>query len=291
MLPPLDVLLNALGYGLLLPAAVTAIVLIVAIRWGLVPRGGDLIGVAAGLTTGFAALAATGQITWGMLKPDDCWDWLPGLALLASAVGILDRMLIRPVPGMDGRIGLVRLLVRWLLRLIVAGLTTWLVVGTQAKLESIPTWMFGAIALIVTVLWGLDWLAHRWPGPLLPALLAFTAFSAAGVMEFCGFLRLAQMGGVLGAVLVGCTLVAWRRPAELVPAGAIPALAVLLPGLLFATYFNTSSEVPLLSHLLVVVSPICLLATSVLPARWVLVRVGATVLPLAVALTLAARAG
>jgi hypothetical protein len=129
----------------------------------------------------------------------------------------------------------------------------------------------------------------------LPVLLALVAFGAAAVMELSGFSSVARMSGVLAAVLAGCALAGCWRQRTAVAAGAVPALAVL-PGLLFATWFNSFSDVLRVSCLLVLAAPLLLALTSVPPlarlsaGRLTLVRAGVTLLPLAAALSLAAMA-
>ncbi len=294
MLPSPDMILEAVGYGVLLPAAVTALGLLLALRWAFAARGGDVLAVVAGLVAGLAALVATDQIPSRFHKPVDCWDWLPGLALLASAVS-LDRLLFLTRPARAARPPV--LLARWVVRVGFAALAGWLLVRTQsANVEPVEEWWPAALALAVTGLWGLDFLARRWPGAGLPVLLALVAFAAAGVMELSGFIRLSQMAGVLAAVLGGCALAGWRWRHAPVAEGAVPAFAVLVPGLLFGAWFNTFAQVPAASYLLVVAAPLLLALTALpplagLPGRpLALVRAGVVLLPLAAALALAARA-
>jgi hypothetical protein len=280
MLPSLDDILNALGWGVLLPAAVATAGLLLAGRTARAGRIAALLAVAGAFLAGWIALAATKQISWNFLEPSDCWDWLPGLTLLACAARFFDYP-----PSL-----------RHLLRLSVALLTGWLLVKVQFHAVPVPAWWFVAAAVVVTVLWELlDALARVWPGLGLAALLALIAFAAAVVIEFAGFGSLAQMAGVLAGVLTGCAIAGkWRPRANLAPAAAA-AVAVQLPGLLFATYCNTFSDVPLTSYLLIIAAAAALGVTAASPfarvpaTRLVIVRVAVVLLPLVVALALAAQ--
>jgi hypothetical protein len=283
MLPPPEFLLTALGYGVLAPAVVTALGLLLALRRG----GGEPVATGAGLAAGFAALAAGGLIGWGFLRPAEAWDWLPALALLATAAALAEQLGKRPH------------VVRCAARLAVAALTAWLLVGAQAAREPVDPYWYAGLALAVLALWGLlDRAARRRPGAATPALLAGVAFAAGAVAELANFSTPAHLSGVLGGVLAGCALVAWRRPREGVTRAGVPVLAVLLPGLLFVTYFTTFSfsDVPAASYLLLLAAPLCLSAAALVPigkpsGRWeVAVRAASALVPIGAALTLAARA-
>jgi hypothetical protein len=290
----LDIVLPALGYGVLLPGAVTLAVLVLVLRRDLARPGGDLLAVAAGLVAGFTALALTGQITWGFLRPDESWDWLPGLTLVACFVGIVERRLL----SAPGKQSVSLAAARWALRLAVGAAAAWLLVGTQAKLEPVPGWWYAVLTLVIAGLWGLERLARDWPGAGLPVLLALVVVAAAAVVELVGFGTLAQTMGVLAAVCGACAVAGWLWPRAPVAAGTVPAFAVLLPGLLFVTYFRTYSysDVPAASYLLVLAAPL-LLAVTLLPPLgrlsrgWLaLLRTAAVLALLAVAVALAAAA-
>jgi hypothetical protein len=276
MLPSPAEILEAVGYGLLLPAAVAVVGLLLALRLG----GGEPLGVGAGLAAGFVALAATGQTDWEFLRPQEAWDWLPALGLLAAVAASVER------------VGLAR----WSGRIVVAALTTIALLVAQSRREPVPSYLFGAIPLAVLILWTvLDLAARRHPGGLLPALLTLVAFAAAALGEMAGFLTVAQLGGVVAGALAGWALVAWRRPRPGVCRAGVGPFAVLLPGVLFVAFFNSYSDVPVASYFLLLAAPFCLGATALLQLgpsalRRALILGAATGVPLAVALVLAARA-
>jgi hypothetical protein len=125
-------------------------------------------------------------------------------------------------------------------------------------------------------------------------LLALVSLGAAVVVELMGFGSLAQTTAVLAAVLAGCAVAGWLWP-QVPVVGAVPALAVLLPGLMFAMYFRVSSDVfPAAAYLLVLAAPLLLAATvlpplgRLSPGRRALVRTAAVLAPLAAAVALAA---
>jgi hypothetical protein len=287
MLPPPQLVLEAVAHGLIVPAAVTAAGLALARWWGR-PRGeparagAEALAVAAGLFAGFAALAGSRQLGWEFLQPADAWHWLPLLAVTAAAAGVPDRLPSLPAAA------------RWLLRLAVAGLTAWLLVRAESAVQAVhPAW-HAALAAAVLALWGvLDRAVPRRPGFVLPTLLALTAVGAAAVLEAAGIMKFAQSAGVLAAVLGGAACVARRyRPGS--PArAAVPALAVMLPGLLFAGWFNTFSNVPAASYLLVLATPLAVGLTALFPPagleprRQGALAAVAALVPLGLAVTLA----
>jgi hypothetical protein len=282
MLPSPAEILEAVGYGLLLPAAVAAVGLLLALRVG----GGEPLGVGAGLAAGFVALAATGQTDWDFLRPKEAWDWLPALGLLAAVAAAAEQFVKWPV------------IVRWAGRVVVAALAAVVLVRAQSAREPHPLepYWHGAFALAVLTLWGvLDLAVRRWPGGTVPGLLTLVAFAAAFLGERAGFLTVAQLGGVVAGALAGWTLIAWRRPLPGVCRAGAGPFAVLLPGVLFVASFNSYSDVPAASYLLLLAAPFCLGATALLQLgpsarRRALILGAATGVPLAVALVLAARA-
>jgi hypothetical protein len=104
----------------------------------------------------------------------------------------------------------------------------------------------------------LDAVAKRQPGPLVPALFLLVTAAGAVVILYADILKLAQLAGALGAALGSAMLLAWWHPQRPLVRGAMPAFAVLLPGLMFNARFETFSEVPIQSFLLVAAAPLLL---------------------------------
>jgi hypothetical protein len=282
VLPSADEILQAVGYGLLVPAAVAVVGLLLTL-W---PGRGEPLGVGAGLAAGFVALAVSGQGDWKFLHPKEAWDWLPALGLLAVVAATVGQVVKWPD------------LVRWVGRAAVGVLTAALLIRAQSGREPQPleAYWYAALALAVVALWGiLDLAVRRVPGGTVPALLTLTAFAAAVLCELVGFLSLAQSGGVAAAALAGWAVVAWWKPRPGVCLAGVAVLAVLLPAVLFVAWFNKSNAAPPSSFLLMLAAPLSLGATSQLPfgeSAWNrTVLLGAvTSAPLAAALVLAARA-
>lgn len=278
MMPSLDVILQALSRGVLVPAAVVFVLLL-----ALLARKGARVAVAAGLFAGFAALAAVGLLEWTFLRAvsTDSWDRLPGLAVLV--------VLLTP----DGDAPSLRA-ARRLVSAGVAVLTGYLLVRAQSAVQ--PTslwWLAGIAAAVLAVWWPLDPVALRWPGPGLPALLSLITFAGAALCERSGNLRLAHLTGVLAAALAGCAAAGWRRPKAPVARAAVSALAVLLPGVLFVSSCNNFGGVPLTSYLLLLAAPLLLGVASLLTSpspqsrSWLLLRAGAALVPAGAGLVLA----
>lgn len=278
MLPGPDLLLELLVFGLLIPGGVTAAGLALALRRGRAGAAAPLA-VAVGLAVGLGGLAYVGAGGWEFLQPVDAWHFLPALALVATAVGFVERRRSLPIA------------LRVLGRLAVAGLAAWLLLRDEAQP---PAGWYPALAISIIAIWGpLMMLADRWPGPALPILLALTAFALAALLELSGILRFALTASALGAVLCGCSLVAFRVPRPNVTACAVPAFAVLVPGLLVVGRLNTFSNVPAESYLLLLAAPVALGLTGALPAESLrpatraALRLGVTLVPLAAAVATA----
>jgi hypothetical protein len=275
-MPPLEFVVEVLGYGLLLPAAVAVAALLLALSFSKRPadraeRLGGALALSGGFAAGFAAFEGS------VVSRTDPWFWLPLLALLAVVVGLSEGN--PPVPRV----------VSWGLRALLAGLTGWLLV--PAFLEAARSQWLGVLAALVFILWSLlAPLSHRQPGGLLPLLLSLIPAVGGVVLEASGNLRLALLSGVLAGTLGGCTLISWRCPQRPLLRGMIPGFAVLLPSLLFLGYFYIEMLLP--SFLLVAVAPLFLWVGALLPrtmtAGWRMVlQTVAVLVPLAVAVVLA----
>jgi hypothetical protein len=288
---PLTAILSAVFFGILVPAVVTAAGLWLALRM----KHGAALAVAAGIGAGLLALAASAGLTawqtsdplvWGFLKPDRSWDWLPGLLALALVVGLIEQTLSLPV------------VLCWFLRLIVAGLSGWLLYRAELVYQSaeqpLESWWPLAIEGAVLILWGvLDYSARIHPTAWLTGSLTVVLFALAGVMELAGNMRLAQTAGVVGAVTLATTAVALWRPLPPIVRSVLPAIAVLLPGLLFANYFNNFASIPWYAYVLLLVAPLPLGAIG-LPRRrslaLILLSVALNLILVALVVVLAARA-
>jgi hypothetical protein len=271
-MPPAELLLRALVYGGLLPAAVAVLVLRPAlVRPGLGVSAVRALGACAAAGGFLAGYAALGEY-------HDPWHWLPWLGLAAAVVTAVPL----PAPA------------RAVLFAGVAALAAWLLLPPVDENGQPWPWAVrlalpaGALALGL-----LAPLVRRRPGPLVPALWALTAAAGAGVLERADLAKLAELTGVLAAALAGVALVAWRAPGRPVAHGAVPVAAVLLPGLMAEGRFQTFSAVPAASFALAAAAPLGL-AVAELPGLRALpprgrgaVRALAVLVPLSAAVALA----
>ncbi len=251
-MPPLEFLVEVLIYGGLVPAAVTALLLALAVKARPNLEAGGGAALAGGVLAGHALL---GVAPWA---PNTSWHWLPYLPLIAAAASLGEAV----APS--------HRFLSWGLRIAVAALASWLLVPTLPELqETRPYWLAGS-AVAVLVLWAvLQPLARKQSGPLIPSLLLLVAMAGAVVIEQGGFGKLAQFGGVLAAALGGCAVVCgWRRDRPWM-SGVVPGVALLLTGLVVNGYFYNFGDVPPSSYVLILVAPLGL-AVGALPfvRRW-----------------------
>ncbi|MCI0458629.1 MAG: hypothetical protein L0Z62_16830 [Gemmataceae bacterium] len=279
-MPPPDVVLEALGYGLLLPAAVTAATLMLAPWLGIrhaavAERSAGALALGASFAIGFVVLEGS------QVARTNPWFWLPFLALIAGGLGLVDLLPSFPSRG------------RWGVRALVAVVAAWLLV--PSFLEPFRPQRPVGVAASIFILWALlEPLAERQPGGWFPLLLSLVALAGSVVLQESGNSRFAQLLSLLAGALGGCALVSWWYPHRSLLRGMIPGFAVLLPGLLFLGYF--SADMPLVNFLLVMAAPLALWLSVLGPVdkmkpRWrILIQAVAVLVPvgLAVALTLTA---
>jgi hypothetical protein len=221
---------EALGFGVLLPAVVAAVVLLpLRLRSGLGDRAARLLG---GLAIALGFLAGYIGLGFAPLKPEDAWNWLPWLGVGAALAGLADR------PWWLAE----------LVRLAGAALAAWLLVPGW---ESADLWRLDArvlLGLMVFLVWTTDRPLPDSTNRLWLLLLTLAAATGAVVLLFGGSAKLAQVGGVLTATLAAATLV---MPSGLTPPpGIVPVVGVLLPGLMASGLFDTHSAVPRASYFL-----------------------------------------
>lgn len=286
-MPPIQEVFDALRFAVL-PASVAAL----AVYWlvaRLAPKRGGPVAGALAVVAGFAAgnhfretlsypLDDLRQGFVGALlhtegaNTVDGWDWLPWLALLALLVGLATR----PLPR----------LVAWAVWLAVAGVAARLLVPPDLSIL-VPV----AFAATVTLSWILlTHVARQHPAGWLPFALSVLCVLASLVLLHAHSARLGDVAMLLSSCFLGIAVPAWRRKAT--AEGAIPAVAVALPGLLLVGQQNTFSEVPLTSFLLPAIAPLglALLLIPAISRRWpVLVGLLALLLPGLIAVALAAR--
>jgi hypothetical protein len=197
------------------------------------------------------------------------------------------------VAGQLARLPAMPVLLGWALRLAGSALAAWLL--APAADESLPSWLPCAFAAVVLAEWVVGERSTQRPagaGGLWA--LAVSALAASGVLLHAHFGRAAEASLILAGALAGVAAVAWLRGVD--GGGAVPAAAVLLPGLLLVGQATTFSEVPRASFVLAALSPLALAPS--LPGffrrlagpRMALLRLGLVLVPAALAVALAMRA-
>jgi hypothetical protein len=236
----------------------------------------------SGLGAAVGLAAGVGVTLWyhsllALVPGEHSWNRLTWLALAALWIGRLARM-----PEMQPHAG-------WPLRGAMALATAWLVLPISLRAEL--DWLAPVFAAVIFVLWTLlERLCEETPGGTVPFLLALTALVAGGVLIHASIKSYLDVTVMLAAALAGLGVVAaWRRVDI---AGAVPAFAVLLPGLLLMGQQNTSVEnLSWYVFALPVLAPLLLVETLPLKhwscRRLFLVRLLLTLIPLAAALALA----
>ncbi|QDS86030.1 hypothetical protein EC9_01880 [Rosistilla ulvae] len=272
-------------YGGCLPAAVAVLVFVVMSR-GLPEQVGLRYASASALTLGF--LAGYAMLALGPWAAESHWHWLPYALLVASVAG--------PIAAAEG----VHAVERWLLFAILGGTFAWFLVPEWDDLQ--PSWAVHASILtiyIACLAGGLESLARRMPGPLLPATLWMTLSATAVALALSGSLRFAQIALAGAAAMFGLAILAWFRPARTSLVGSGFAVAVLAAGSLLIGRVNSFSEVPLATYLLIPLAPLALFASLAGPLsrvegfKGVAFRLALPILLLGVAvgLAIAAEAG
>lgn len=278
--------LSAFLLGVLLPALVTAAVLMAVWRVGrrldLKARGG----LAVALALGLGDLAGHLGVAWPAWPPSEVTDRIPllvGVAIVAAVFEVLG-----PARGW----------MTWANRAIVSGLTTVAIVGPAfGEMWSAPASLFGGALLGIGMVlaWAnLDALAVRCSGAgiFLPLLLITGGASVALLVS--GSIVLPLLGGVLSAALAVCWLVSWRIPSIGLERGGTPIVVVALASLLLINRFY--AELPSGSVALFALAPAALWLAQLGPIRrrapWfrVLAATAATLVPVVIAVGLAVAA-
>lgn len=218
-----------------------------------------------------------------LVSGDSSWNYLPWTALAALWVGRMLRLLdVQPI-------------VDWSLRAALALVIAWVVIPLNTRREL--DWLAPAFAALVLALWALlERLATELPDGSVPFCLALVFCNVGMVLIYAHSNRLMEVALVLGCALAGIAAVAWWRQAD--TSGAMPAAAVMLPGLLLVGQQSTFNEMPWYTFALPAVAPLLLAEVLALKewqttrlrlARWLLM-VALILIPLAVACYLADQA-
>jgi hypothetical protein len=207
------------------------------------------------------------------------WNRLPWVVLAASCVGRLAY--VSDQHSSDG----------WLLRGAAAIGIAWWLLPERAREEA--AWLAPAFAAVVWAQWVLlDYLAARPGSASVAGALVLTFLTGGTVLLYAASKSLTDPMIVLAFALLGVTIIAWLRGVEVV--GAMPALAVALPGLMLMGELTTE-KVPWRAFALTASAPFTLILTMpfLQGPRWRLhlLRLVLVLIPLVLAILVAQEAG
>lgn len=187
-----------------------------------------------------AAAYATGAC--GRFPPVESWQWIVYLAAAAAIIGAAEAN-----GWLRGA--------RWPVLAVFAGGAV-LLVGSWVP--AYRAWQAGALAIVAALLAVLEAMHDR-RGASIPFALCLAFTGASVILLLAENLKLALLAGAIAASLGAATSLAWWRPRMRPLAGAMPLLAVTLPGLLLSGKFLTYSAVPAWSFIFAAAAPIGLL--------------------------------
>jgi hypothetical protein len=277
-LPPTALVLDVLTKAVLPPAGASfavAAAFLAFRRPGLAAPAAALA-LAAGLAAG---IARTEALPW---RPDGrALHWLPYAAAAALLAGLASR--VPKVPASLGALlqaGVACLAAAWLLPI---------------KDPDTPFWLGPAFVWAVLVMSAVaDAAGRAAPGGAVPFALALAAGGASGVLIHAHSALMTELATVLGAALAGLAVAAWLFRAD--AGAAAPGAVTFLAGLLVIGQSETFSEVPVAAFATAALAPLGLVVT-LLPFvgklkgfRQVAVILTCVIIPVAVAVVLAARA-
>jgi len=296
-MPPIEHILDTLYYSILPEFAIAFLVLaIIAWRDEKYAPGGAAIGlifaVALGPTIGhwlhdfvksFGDGPASEYVFWltGVLKPmpnESTWNRLPWTALAALCVGRLTRDVSADA---------------WLVRGATSFAIAWWVMPEHAL--AIGTWVVPAFAAIILLNWMLlECLASKSNDGSVALCVFLCFFVASLVLIQAAFASLGEPAIMFGSAFLGLAVVAWWRGVDV--SGAMPAAAVMLPGmLLIGQQESTVETLPLLGYVCAAVAPLVLvLALPFAHWHWLwrhLLRLALIAIPLGLAVKFAMDAG
>jgi hypothetical protein len=238
----MDFYLEALWRGGITPAAVYALGLLALRHSAALGERARRVGL--GLAFGLGFLAGYATFDWVVLWPATSWNWLAYLPLAAALTALLPVVML---PAL-------------------AVLAAWLLVPDFAGFPRLA-WLTPVAISILVLAAALRPLPYRLLGPGLPIVWLLTALGCAVVLMLSGNAKLAQLAGIVAALLAVAAALAWRWPLPEHLGSLTPALAVLLPGLLWNARFASYSEVPLASYVLVMAAPLASWLVALDPLR------------------------
>jgi hypothetical protein len=238
-------------YGFLLPSIVAMLGTIVFRR--VLP--GDM-GDRYGASIGFAVALFSGyrMLDLGPWMPEKHWHWLPHSVTLAAIFG--------SAASAAG----VRWLERFGLYIAVTFIAAWHLVPTWEHLDPSRRTYLAVWTLCVAVIASLIYRMPRSvPSALQCSVLAVTCACGAVVLILSGNLRFGQIAGIGAGACMGIAIASAFVRQEAVRNYAALPVAVFLSGAMLIGRVNSFSEVPLVSYVLVPLSPLMLWGLAVGP--------------------------
>lgn len=270
-------MLETIGYGVLVPAAVS-----IAVMWTLLrvlPRdAGQLFAGAVGGAVGF--FAGYVLLEPRHLLPTTYWQWLPWMGIVAAIAGPIG--FVSRVPSVG----------RWTLWLVVSIVSAWLLVPKWAALSpsrGVYVALFIACVFLLTAL--LDTLARRTSGTMLSLSLCISASCGAVLLAAFVSMRFGLLTVAAAAALSGCWVVSFRDSSRNLARGVTLFYSVVIGGLLLTG--QVAAVLPSVCFVLVLAAPLMLWVCEFAPLsrpqgkNAVMVRLVAISLPLATAFLLA----
>jgi len=241
---------TVLWLGVLLPFGVAAVVFIAARRGAAPGSWGGAIALPAAFLIGRLSLAGW---RWPPFPPIDSTDWLVYAALAAALLGLLASLWEMPRAAV------------WVERLAVSGAFVALLarplVGHTWSSALAARWLVGATVAVALVWWALDIWTRKAPGAATAFWLMVIGSAGALVLVFGRSAFLGQSAGGLAAGLGAAWVVSMLlRRRGVLARGAVPALALLFPGLLLCGHWYAS--VSLLQGALLAAAPVLAALTS-----------------------------
>lgn len=180
--------------------------------------------------------------------------WLPWASLLALAGGLLIHLAQRH-PA-----------VSYTTRILTSVLAARLIVPATLAIET--PWLAWVVALVIYALWTLaECRSERIPNEVTSAAVGLASVGAAAILLHAHSARLTDVATLIAFASFGITAIAFLGRID--AAGAIPAMAVALPGVLVAGYHETFSAVPAIAFLLPALAPLATALLSFMPERFV----------------------
>lgn len=271
---------RSIALGVLLPAFICAAALLAAWRPWQKDRSDAFSQWGGSLGFGLAFAISSGLLLgWAALPPKENWQWLTYLSFFAVVVGLVNSW--------RRKTGLV-------CGLIFACASAYLLVPTWQE----PRWVW-IVALAganLVLLLTLDPLGRRWQGSTFAFTFLLTSTSCSVLLVLSGNAKFGQLAAIVAACCATSMLLSWWCHKLTLAGGAIPVIALLLPGLMFNGHFYNYSNVPPACFFLLLAAPIAAWIGQVPPIKrmrpWkgILISITAILIPIIVVAILIIRA-